>query len=102
MSLSVGTICGTSAPTAGVWTPAPTDRITSTASMTHGSCAPASMASARAAVAIMASAPMMSIAGEPIGPDPADDRHDGLREEPDHHRQGRHRPRLRREGQVPP
>jgi hypothetical protein len=28
MSLLVGTICGRSALTAGIWTPAPTDRIT--------------------------------------------------------------------------
>ena len=61
ISWSVGVICGMSADTAGIWIPAPADRIASTTKMSHGSLKPASMITARQSVdsAIAASAPMI-------------------------------------------
>src|SRR5690349_5194816 len=62
MSLSAGTICGSRAATAGIWMPAPAERIAMATKMSHRSVAPAamSMASAKVTTAMVASAPMMS------------------------------------------
>ena len=62
MSCVGGAICGISAETAGIWTPAPADRTASTTKISHGSVKPASMTMARNSVeaAIAASAPMIS------------------------------------------
>ena len=53
-----GVICGTSADTAGIWTPAPAERTARVTKISHGSVNPASMINASASVdaAIVASA----------------------------------------------
>ena len=62
MSLSAGTICGSSAATAGIWIPAPAERIAMATKISHRSVAPAAMniASASVTTAMVASAPMIS------------------------------------------
>ena len=61
ISWSVGVICGISAETAGIWTPAPAERTASVAKISHGSVYPASMTrAARAWSAMAASATITS------------------------------------------
>ena len=62
MSLSAGTICGSRAATAGIWIPAPAERMAIATKISQRSVAPAAMNIARARVttAMVASAPMIS------------------------------------------
>ena len=62
MSLSAGTICGSRAATAGIWIPAPAERMAIATKISQRSVAPAAMniASARVTTAMVASAPMIS------------------------------------------
>ena len=104
MSLSAGTICGSRAATAGIWIPAPAERIamaTKISQQVGGAGHHEHRERQRDDRDGGVGADDQLLAVQPVRPDAAEDRQDRLRQEPEHRVQGHDPAGLGLQGQVP-